>query len=174
MHEILDWALHIFIAVLIGFLIVTFVAQRTIVYGQSMEPTLQDRDQLVIEKISPRLGKLKHGDIVTVYVPEYLGEGRDYIIKRVIGIEGDTVEIKEGKVFVNGTELKEPYINGDYTDEGHYGSVKVEKGQVYVLGDNRLPGRSKDSRAIGAVDVKRIRGRAIFRFYPFSKIGLLN
>jgi signal peptidase I len=171
-REALDWFLHIGIAVIIGVLIVTFVAQRTIVYGSSMEPTLQDNNQLVIEKITPRFGKLKYGDIVTIYVPEELSEGKDYIIKRVIGVAGDTIEVKDGKVYLNGKKLDEPYMNGNYTYEvdPQYSSIKVPDGMIYVLGDNRLRNASKDSRSIGPVAIGKVRGRAFVRLYPFNKI----
>lgn len=172
LKEVIDWALHIIIAVVIGVLIVTFVAQRTIVFGSSMEPTLHDGDQMVIEKISPRTGKLKVGDIVTVYVPEELSEGRNYIIKRVIGVANDTVEIKDGNVYLNGEKLEEGYASGDYTHEvaPEYNKVTVPEGQVYVLGDNRLRNASKDSRSIGPIEIDKIKGRAILRFYPFNSI----
>lgn len=174
--EILDWGAHILIAVLIGLFIVTFVAQRTIVNGSSMEPTLQDRDQLIIEKITPRFGKLSMGDIVTIYIPENLESGKDYIIKRVIGVEDDTVEIKDGKVYVNGSVIEENYINGRRTDavNDQYNKIVVPKGHIYVLGDNRIPGASLDSRSIGPIDVKRVKGKAVVRFFPLGKAGTLT
>ena len=172
----LDWALHIAIAVLIGFLIITFVGQRTIVYGISMEPTLHNNDQLVVEKLSTRFGKLKYGDIITIYVPEFLGEGKDYIIKRVIGVEGDSVEIKDGKVYLNGKALSEAYINGSGTQavEPEFSQVTVPAGKVFVLGDNRLPGASKDSRTIGLVGLDRVKGRAFVRVYPFKAFTMFK
>ena len=105
MKEALDWAIHIAIAVLLAVLIVNFVAQVTVVQGSSMENTLSEKDRLLIEKISIRFGKIKRGDIVTVNNPE--GDDGIYlrnspIIKRVIGIEGDLVEIRDGSVYVNG------------------------------------------------------------------------
>jgi signal peptidase I len=174
--EILDWALHIGLAVLIGILIVTFIGQRTIVYGNSMQPTLQQGDQLIVEKISPRLNKLNRGDIVTVYVPDELDAGKDTIIKRIVGVAGDTVEIKLGKVYVNGKELQEDYTKGDRTRpvNEEYSNVTVPRGYVYVLGDNRLPNASKDSRSIGPVEIGRIRGKAVLRYYPFNKFGTAN
>jgi signal peptidase I len=171
----LDWAFHIGIAVLIGLFIVNFVVQRTIVNGNSMLPTLQDKNQLLIEKVSQRFGGLHRGDIVTIYVPEYLEEGKDYIIKRVIGIENDTVEIKDGKVYLNGTALQEDYINGTVTlpVNPKYDKITVPKGYVYVLGDNRLPNASKDSRTIGPVSLDRVRGKVLIRYYPFNEMGTL-
>jgi signal peptidase I len=173
---VFDWIFHIAIAVLIGFLVVTFVAQRTIVHGISMEPTLQDGDQLIVEKLTTRFGELRYGDIITVYIPEQLGEGKDYIIKRVIAVEGDTVEIKDGKIYVNEKLLVEDYVNGDSTlpVNPEYAKVTVPEGQVYAVGDNRLPGASKDSRSIGPVGNERIKGRALIRFYPFDKFKVFR
>jgi signal peptidase I len=166
-REALDWIIHVAIAVLIGFLIVTFVAQRTLVHDVSMQPTLYGGDNLIVEKISPKIGKLNHGDIIVFYDTN---EDRQ-LIKRLIAVEGDLVEIKDGKVFVNGEELKEDYIKDGYTPQGvnpKYSKLVVPKGHVYVLGDNRK--NSRDSRSIGPIEVERITGKAIFRFYPFNKI----
>jgi len=139
-----------------------------------MEKTLQDGDRLIIEKISPRMGNIKRGDIVTIDDPIKLSTDTRPIIKRVIGIEGDHVQIRDGKVFVNGEELKEDYINGDTTYEinEQYSDVIVEEGYIYVLGDNRLLGMSKDSRTIGTASMEYVTGKALLRFYPFNKFRL--
>ena len=94
-REALDWLIHIVIAVVIGFLIVTFVAQRTVVNKYSMEPTLHAGDNLIVEKISPKLGNLKHGDVVTIVnaSEDLKAEGKT-IIKRIIALENETVKIK--------------------------------------------------------------------------------
>lgn len=136
-----------------------------------MEKTLQDGDRLIIEKISPRIGNIKRGDIVTIDDPIKLSTDTRPIIKRVIGIEGDHVQIRDGKVFVNGEELKEDYINGDTTYEVNeqYSDIIVEEGYIYVLGDNRLLGMSKDSRTIGTASMEYVTGKALLRFYPFNK-----
>ncbi|MCX7710432.1 MAG: signal peptidase I [Clostridia bacterium] len=173
LREILDWALHIGIAVAIGLLIVNFVVQITIVNGLSMVPTLHHADKLLVEKISPRMeGKIQRGDIVTVNVPEFLEDGKETIIKRVIGLEGDTVEIKnDGKVYVNNELLKEDYISGSFTNvfEPKYSKVTVPKGSLFVMGDNRL--NSKDSRIIGPVDKKKVSGKVLVRILPLNKMG---
>jgi signal peptidase I len=174
--EIIDWIVHIVIAVIIGFLIVTFVAQRTVVFKYSMEPTLQEGDNLLVEKISPRLGKFYPGDIVVIKhaTPSFSEEGKE-IIKRIIAVEGDKVEIKDGKVIINGKVQVEKYIKGDQTPAGpnpEHNNLVVPKGHVYVLGDNRT--NSADSRTMGPIEIKKIHGKAILRFYPFKKFGLLN
>jgi len=171
-REILDWVKHIALAIIVGILFITFVGQRTVVYGMSMFPTLENGDQLIIEKISPKLGGVKHGDIVTIYIHGMLDEGKDYLIKRVIATEGDRVKIEDGKVFVNGTALDEGYIRGDYTYEERLTSeLTIPKGKIFVMGDNRLRGGSNDSRSLGVFDTSAVRGRAIFRWYPFHKFG---
>jgi signal peptidase I len=170
--EVLDWIKHIAIAVIVGILFITFVGQRTVVYGMSMSPTLDNGDQLVIEKISPKIGGIKHGDIVTIYIHGMLDEGKDYLIKRVIAIAGDRIKIEDGVVYLNGNPLVEDYIRGDYTYEERLRSeITIEEGQVFVMGDNRLKGGSNDSRSLGVFDVSAIRGKAIFRWYPFDKFG---
>ena len=174
LYEVLDWAKHIIIAVVVGVLFITFVGQRTVVYGMSMSPTLENGDQLIIEKISPKVGGIKRGDIVTIYIHGMLDEGKDYLIKRVIAIEGDTIKVEDGKVYVNGEMIEEDYIRGDYTYEERLRSeVRVGRNQVFVMGDNRLKGGSNDSRSLGLFDVKTIRGKAIFRWFPFSKFGAI-
>ena len=171
-REILDWVKHIVLAIIVGILFITFVGQRTVVYGMSMTPTLENGDQLVIEKISPKIGGIKHGDIVTIYIHGMLDEGKDYLIKRVIAIEGDRVKIENGHVYLNGEMLNEDYIRGDYTYEERLTSeITIEKGQIFVMGDNRLKGGSNDSRSLGVFNVSAIRGKAIFRWFPFSKFG---
>jgi signal peptidase I len=175
LKEIFDWTVHIIIAVLIGLIIVNFVIQRTVVDGVSMEPTLQNGDNLWVEKISPRLGGLHRGDIVTINVPDKVGTEKNPLIKRIIAVENDTIEIKDGKVFINGKLQTEHYILGNYTGDpvdSQNNNVKIKKGYVYVLGDNRQ--NSTDSRIIGPVEVRRIIGKAVIRIYPFSKLGFVG
>ncbi|MCX7748564.1 MAG: signal peptidase I [Clostridia bacterium] len=176
LREILEWAAYISAAIAISLLITAYVGQKTIVYGKSMEPTLHDGNQLWIEKITKNFGKFDRGDIVTIHVPEVIGEEKDAIIKRVIGIEGDRIEIKDGKVYVNGEVLKEDYINGNYTkaEANEYSNLTVPKGHIYVLGDNRDPGASLDSRYLGPIDVKKVIGKATIRVYPFNELGTVK
>lgn len=169
--EVLDWFIHIVVAVIIGILIVTFVGQRTIVYDISMQPTLIEGDNLLVEKLGFRFGWLERGDIIVVKSPE---EDRQ-LIKRLIAVEGDKVEVTDGKVYVNGevsliglpdepvTPVGEDPKNTDLT---------VPEGYVYVLGDNRE--FSLDSTEFGPIDKDWITGRAIFRFFPFGRFGSLD
>jgi len=160
--------------VILGVLIVNYVVQITVVNGKSMQKTLHDGDRLIIEKISPKFGKIERGDIVTVDDPIRLEEKIRPIIKRVIAVEGDHVQILDGKVFVNGEELKEDYINGDTTLDVNekYSDVNVEDGYIYILGDNRLPYMSTDSRTLGTEKLDYVTGKALLRFYPFNSFRL--
>ncbi|MDO8686561.1 MAG: signal peptidase I, partial [Clostridiales bacterium] len=137
--------------------------------------TLHEGDNLLVEKLSPRFGKISRGDIVTIKnaLESYDGENKT-IIKRVIAIGGDTVEIKNGKVYVNDEAMTEGYINGNTTNPvvDIYTSMKVPEDTFYVMGDNRAR-PILDSRSIGPVKRADITGIAIYRFYPFNKIGKL-
>lgn len=174
LREVLDWTVYIAIAVVLGLLIVNYVAQIAVVSGSSMEPTLQNKNVLVTEKISENFGSIDRDDIVTLYVPEFLEEGKSLVVKRVIGIAGDTVEIgADGKLYVNSKPIEEKYINGDrtLTVDPQYTKVTVPKGYIYVLGDNRLPGASKDSRTFGPVKLDKVRGVVLLRLFPLNKFG---
>src|SRR5690554_6810542 len=95
-REIIDWLFHIAVALLVGFLIVTFVAQRTVVFNYSMEPTLYDGDNLLVEKLGPRFGKIKPGDVITIKnASKFLEEEEKTIIKRIIAVENDIIDIND-------------------------------------------------------------------------------
>jgi signal peptidase I len=149
-------------AIIVALLINLFVAQATRVYGQSMEPNLHSDQRLVVEKISYsswlHVRSPQRGDVVVVHV-----KGNDeLLIKRVIGLPGDQVEIRNGRVFINRLPLKEPYVA--LPTSGDYGPVDVPPLHVFVLGDNR--NFSNDSRAFGAVAMKDVVGRAWFTYWP--------
>lgn len=174
--ELLDWLLHIALAVAFTFLIINFVGQFTVVQGNSMLPTLKSNSVLVIEKLTKRFGTIKQGDIVVVKIPDLLGDGKTYAVKRIIAKEGQNVTIKDSKVFVDGTELTEVYKNGTGTQaaEGMYDDITVPENCIYILGDNRLPGASRDSRTFGPISADRIEGKVIFRIFPFSELGRIK
>lgn len=169
--EALDWFLHIAVAVVVSLLFVTFVAQRTVVHDVSMEPTLKAGDNLLVEKLGPRFGWLRRGDIIIFRFP---GEEK-LLIKRLVAMEGDRVQVIDGKMYVNG-ELsliglpEEPETpQGDLPE---YTDLTVPEGMVYILGDNRM--HSLDSTDFGPIDRNWITGRAIFRFFPFNRFGTLD
>lgn len=137
-----------------------FLAQATVVYGQSMEPNLHDHQRLIIEKVSYRLREPVQGEIVVVDRPEM----SEKLIKRVIGLPGDTLFIEGGIVFINGVPLEEPYVyNPDRRTEE---SQVIPDGYYFVMGDNR--GNSNDSRNFGPVPLEQLVGRAWVRYWPLT------
>jgi len=171
--NIAEWFLHIAVAALLGLCITTFVGRLTIVQGNSMSPTLKNQNVIIIESITPRFGEIKQGDIVVLKIPELLGGNKKYAIKRVIATENQHVVIREGKVFVDGLELSESYTNAKetYADGSPYADMIVPEGCIYLLGDNRIPDKSRDSRIFGPVSEKRIVGKCWIRIFPFSQAG---
>jgi signal peptidase I len=144
----------------------TYVVQPFIIPSSSMEPTLLISDRVLVNKFVYRLGEPKPGDIVVFVSPE---DGRTDLIKRIIAVAGQTVDIQDGKVFIDGAQLVEPYVNSAYPD--HYDSdapVKVPPGTIWVMGDNRA--NSKDSRFIGPQPVSKVLGRAFAIYWPLSRL----
>lgn len=150
-------------AIVIAVLIHVFLAQATRVYGQSMEPNLHSEMRLVVEKLSYRLHTPQRGDIVVLKVrPE-----DEMLIKRVIGLPGDRVEIRDGRVYVNGQALDEPYLNQE--TRGNLAPRVVPPLHVFVMGDNRRA--SNDSRSFGPVHIDNIVGKAWLSYWPPEAIG---
>ncbi|AQS55008.1 signal peptidase I [Novibacillus thermophilus] len=132
----------------------------SVVNGTSMEPTLQDGDRLLINKFYFMVNTPHRKDVVTFEDPQQ--EGR-YLVKRVVGVPGDTVEIRESELYVNGKKVTEQYIDTDIED-GNYGPVKVKPGTVFVMGDNRHKYASRDSRykSVGLVPFELLEGKIEF------------
>jgi len=162
-------------AVLIALLINLFLAQATRVYGQSMEPNLHTDQRLIVEKLSYNryarqlLGVQgpEQGDVVVIRLGT---QANELLIKRVIGLPGDVVEIHDGQVFVNNQPLNEPYLDG--LTPGFYGPTTVSPLHIFVLGDNR--NFSNDSRNFGTVPLKDVVGRAWFSYWPIEQIGFVQ
>lgn len=151
-------------AVVIALLIHAFLAQATRVYGQSMEPNLHSDERLVVEKLSYRFHGPRRGDIVVLHDP---AGGPELLIKRVIGLPGERVVIADGRVYIDGVALYEPYLTQPTT--GSSRAVLVPPLTVFVMGDNRSA--SRDSRVFGPVPLDHIVGRALFRYWPPAEIG---
>jgi len=151
-------------AILIALLIHAFLAQATRVYGQSMQPNLHTNERLVVEKLSYRFHGPRRGDVVVLHDPS---GGSELLIKRVIGLPGERVTIADGRVFIDGTPLVEPYL--DHDTQGGGRSWLVPPLHVFVMGDNR--GASRDSRVFGAAPLDQIIGHALFRYWPLEQIG---
>ena len=154
-------------ALLIVLVVNVFLAQATRVEGQSMEPNLHNNQRLIIEKISYRLHSPSRGDIVVIKMEN---RHSDPLIKRVVGLPGETIEIRDGHVYINGEKLNEPYL--EQLTYGNTGPHVIVPGYIFVLGDNR--GASNDSRSFGEVKIASIVGRAWFRYWPLDEIGFLR
>ncbi len=154
-------------ALIIVFVINMFLAQATRVEGQSMEPNLYNDQRLIIEKVSYRFHKPRRGDIVVLKLPNRPGPP---LIKRVVGLPGEQVEIRQGHVYINGQLLDEHYVD-QLTFSSHAAEV-VPDDSAFVLGDNRS--FSSDSRSFGMVRLEYIIGRAWFRYWPPGNIGFVK
>ena len=167
--EIRWWVRDIFFAVGTAILIVVFLYQPVKVEGTSMLPELRDQERIFVNKFVYRIEHITRKDIVVFWYPN--DPSKSYI-KRIIGLPGDTVEIRGGAVYVNGTILDEPYIDPDFIDPRSYAPKYIEPGHYYVLGDHR--NQSNDSRMWGLVPEKYIYGKAVFRYWPVTQIGSLD
>jgi signal peptidase I len=158
----------------------TFVAQPYKVDGSSMERTLMQDQYVLVDKLSPRWAPYARGEIVVFDPPPGLeaGPNPSPFIKRVIGLPGDRIELRDGAVFVNGTRLDEPYAyaHGGVTQptaaRAGVSQWLVPSGQLFVMGDHREV--SEDSRVFGPIDTSRVIGRAWLRYWPISSFGILQ
>ena len=170
--ELAGWLVYIVIVVIIAWGFVTFVAQRTQVSGASMETTLSDGDQLIVDKISYQFREPERFEII---VFPYQYEAGTYYIKRIIGLPGETVQILDGSVYINGEKLEEHYGN-EVMEEAGIAAEPVTLGvdEYFVLGDNR--NNSEDSRLANIGNVKKsyIIGKAWFYFKSIGNMGFIH
>lgn len=155
-------------ALVVVVLINLFLGQTRRVDGLSMKPSLEDNQRIIMEKVSYHFHPPQRGDIVVIRRPDARFDHP--LIKRVIGLPGEVVEIHDGLVFIDGEPLEEPYLDGP--TPGYYGPTLVPEGHIFVLGDNR--DSSNDSRAFGVVALEDVMGRAWIRYWPLEDIGLLT
>ncbi len=166
------------LTLIIFFVIQTFVAQPYQIRQQSMETTLEPDQYVLVDKLTPKFDTYKHGDIVVFDPPdEWASPERTPFIKRVIGVGGDRVEIREGKVFLNDIELIEPYV---FQEDGGPQDTEdpllqerwvIPEGELFLMGDHRKS--SADSREFGTVELGRVIGRAWLRYWPITTFQIL-
>jgi len=157
------------LAALLALFILVFLFQPFRVEGVSMMPRFTDRERVIVDKLSYRLGDIRRGDVVVFWFPE---EPSKSFIKRVVGLPGDRVEIRRGVVFLNGVPLTEPYRFGPPRAREERPEVVVAPGYYYVLGDHR--DRSFDSRFWGLVPERYIYGKVVLSYWPPERIGLVG
>lgn len=163
-HPLREFIETVVIALVLAALIRGFVVETILVDGQSMEPTLHSGERLLINKFIYYFRQPQTGDIIVFHYPR---DPRRDFIKRVIAHEGQSVEIREGKVYVDGVPLEEPYVKN--VDHRNYPKTVIDEGRVFVLGDNRP--NSQDSRfpEVGQVPMDLVKGVAFLRFWPFDR-----
>lgn len=160
----------VIIAFVLAMVLRTFVIEGRIIPSESMLPTIQVKDRVMVNKFIYRFKEPERGDIVVFAPPEALNTDQDYI-KRVIGLPGDSVEMKNGKVYINDRPLKEPYLAEALNYE--FGPVEVPEGCLMVLGDNR--NHSFDSHYWNAwLTRDRLKGKAFLTYWPYNHIKLLE
>ncbi|NGQ93911.1 signal peptidase I [Brevibacillus sp. SYP-B805] len=172
-NEAWEWIKALGIAIVLAVLIRSFLFAPFIVEGESMETTLHNAEKLVVNKAIYYLEKPKRGDIIVFHAEPK----KDYI-KRVIGVGGDTIQVKDDVLYINGKRVDEPYLAQNREEakaQGvplteDFGPVTVPEGQLFVMGDNRL--NSHDSRAIGPVSLDKVVGRSEFVFWPYDHIRM--
>lgn len=162
------------ILTLVIFLVIqTFVAQPYRVEQESMRRTLEQDEYVLVDKLTPHFDDYSRGDIV-VFQPPGDDEGEVPFIKRVIGVPGDQLEIREGVVYVNDVALDEPYVlGGETAAPGEQTSWSVPTGTLFVMGDNRSNSTDSRSSTIGPVPISNVIGRAWLRYWPINTLGIL-
>ena len=167
-----SWIWSFIVAFIIVGAVYIFLGRPFTVSGASMYPTLHNGDRMILSKI----GDINRFDVVVLKAPD---ENVEYI-KRVIGMPGDTLELKQGVLYINGKKIEQPFINtealqkqtvfiDDFTLQSLTGETKIPEGKYFVMGDNR--GVSRDSRMIGLIDRKAIAGKAVFTIWPMNQFG---
>jgi len=157
--ETLIWAVVLFV-------LINLVTARVRVDGSSMLPTLTNEERVIVNKLAYRLGEPERGDIIVFYFPV---DPSQEFIKRVIGLPGDQVSIHKGDILINGQRLEEPYLDARIRYEGDW---TVAEGQLFVLGDNR--NNSLDSHNWGTVPFDYVIGKALFIYWPFNTLGMVE
>lgn len=176
MKELLSTGLYLLIVLLLTWFIITFVGVRTVVDGDSMLPTLSDKDNLIVDKLTYRFKDPQRFDIIVF--PPFQDQKDTYYIKRIIGLPGETVQIDEqGKIYINGEVLEESYGREIIKPDHRWDAAEpilLGEDEYFVMGDNR--NNSSDSRTpiVGNIHRDDIIGRAWVRIWPFSEFGMLK
>ena len=172
-RELGGWLLYILIIIGLTYLIITFVGQRTRVSGSSMETTLSNGDNLIVDKLTYHFKEPKRYDII---VFPYKYEENTYYFKRIIGLPGETVQVIDGYTYINGEQLAGDIYGAEVMESAGIAAEPITLGEdeYFVLGDNR--NHSSDSRdpSVGILKRKDLMGRAWIRIYPFDKMGVIK
>ena len=160
--EVWEWVRSILIAVVLALLFRMFLFEHFLVDGQSMYPTLRDSERIIVNKVVYRFNEPENGEVIVFNYQDR----RDFI-KRIVGVEGDVVEIRDNKFFRNGVVVKEDYLENVQMSD--YGPATVPPGSLFVLGDNRSNSRDSRYPDVGFVSIEEVKGRAALVFWPFDE-----
>ncbi len=168
--DVLEYLITLLLMIVLAFSIRAVIFEPMRVKGTSMENTLLPGDYMAVEKLSYIVKPMKRGDVVICYYPN----NDEYTcVKRIIGLEGDTIIIKDGVVSVNGVQLKEDYVTTGMTSR-HDGTYHVDDGCIFVIGDNRLVSRDSTDGEVGSIPRERVIGRVRRVLLPFSRAKRLE
>jgi signal peptidase I len=167
--DIKSWLRDILVAFVIAIFIVVFVVQPVKVEGTSMQPRLVDQERIFVNRFVYQLKDISRGDVIVFRYPK---DHRKSFIKRVLAVPGDEVEIRKGRVYLNGARIFEPYVNPEFLDNRSFPDMVVPSGQYFVLGDHR--NSSNDSRNWGFVSQELIYGKAFFSYWPVAHFGVVK
>jgi len=168
-RELRVWARDLLLALCFAFVIIVFLYQPVKVEGTSMAPMISDQERIFINKLVYRFEPIERGDVVVFWYP--LDRSKSFI-KRVVALPGETVEIRRGRVSVNGRLLSEGYVLPEYLDASDYGPAKIPPDEYFVMGDHR--DSSNDSRVFGPVPDQYIYGKAVFAYWPIDHFGSIT
>jgi signal peptidase I len=168
-RELRVWARDLLLAICFAVVIIVFLYQPVTVEGTSMAPLISNQERIFINKLVYKFEAISRGDVVVFWYPN---DRTKSFIKRVVGLPGETVEIRQGRVYVDGTPLEEPYILPAYLDSNNFGPFVVPARQYFVMGDHR--DSSNDSRMFGPVPAEYIYGKAVFAYWPMDHFGTLS
>ncbi|WP_418884215.1 signal peptidase I [Anaerocolumna aminovalerica] len=168
---VMEAIIYVAILFICIFIVPKYIMQRTIVDGPSMENTLHNGENVLVGKISPRIGNLDRFNIIVFY--PYGRDINEYYVKRIIGMPGETIQIVGSDIYINGEILKEDYGKDPITKAGIAAEpIILAEDEYFVMGDNREI--SEDSRSIGPVLKENISGKVILRIWPLNKFGLVD
>lgn len=167
-RTLLEWVVLVAAALLIALIVKTFLFAAFWIPSDSMVPTLQENDRVLVNKLSYRLHDVHRGDVVVFTAPDEARSDIKDLVKRVVGLPGETIEGRDGSIYVDGRLLEEPYLP-EGTVSRVFAPVEVPEGMLFVLGDNRLG--SSDSTRFGPIPESDIVGRVFIRIWPPSRLG---
>ena len=168
-RELRGWTRDLAIALGLAIVVMIFLYQPVKVEGTSMNPLLNDQERIFINKFIYRFEPIGRGDVVVFWYP--LDRSKSFI-KRVVGLPGETIEIRSGHVYVDGRELQDQFIPSGYLDGSNYGPRRILADAYFVMGDHR--DSSNDSRVFGPVPRQYIYGKAVFAYWPVDHFGSLT